>query len=140
MEICSELVSLQNQLKASRLQDKLEKQKFHEQMRKVFQPVTKTIKKVSEDVIKTMVEISSDNNRALAKLNEKLVKITKDRGILASYFLSPLSETTNPENTSQFKLVKDPNSNRVNDLLIKKKISTNYSIQQFDDIPYRQKV
>ena len=32
--------------------------------------------------------------------------------------MSPLSKITNPENTSQFKLVKDSSSNRVNDLLI----------------------
>ena len=32
--------------------------------------------------------------------------------------MSPLSRITNPENTTQFKLVKDQNSNRVNDLLI----------------------
>ena len=36
--------------------------------------------------------------------------------------MSPLSRITNPENKSQFKLVKDPNSNRVNDLLMKNKI------------------
>ena len=41
-----------------------------------------------------------------------------DRGILATYLMSPLSRITNPENTTQFKLVKDLNSNRVNDLLI----------------------
>ena len=45
-----------------------------------------------------------------------------DRGILASYLMSPLSEITNPENTTQFKLVKDSNSNRVNDLKINKAI------------------
>ena len=45
-----------------------------------------------------------------------------DRGILATYLMSPLSKITNPENTSQFKLVKDHNSNRVNDLLMKNKI------------------
>ena len=32
--------------------------------------------------------------------------------------MSPLSKITNPENTSQFKLVKDSTSNRVNDLKI----------------------
>ena len=41
-----------------------------------------------------------------------------DRGILASYLMSPLSKITNRENTSQFKLVKDPSSNRFNDLKI----------------------
>ena len=45
-----------------------------------------------------------------------------DRGILATYLMSPLSILTNPENTSQFKLVKDHNSNRINDLKINKTI------------------
>ena len=39
-----------------------------------------------------------------------------DRGILATYLMSPLSKIINPENASQLKLVKDSNSNRVNDL------------------------
>ena len=42
-----------------------------------------------------------------------------DRGILASYLMTPLSKITDPEITSQFRLVKDYNSNRGNDLLIK---------------------
>ena len=41
-----------------------------------------------------------------------------DRGILATYLMSPLSKITNPENTTQFKLVKDSSSSRVNALLI----------------------
>ena len=41
-----------------------------------------------------------------------------DRGILASYFLSPLSKITNPENSTQFELVKYCTSNGVNDLLL----------------------
>ena len=45
-----------------------------------------------------------------------------DRGILASYLLSPLSKLSVPEHTSQFKLVKESDSNRVKDLLIKKTI------------------
>ena len=43
-------------------------------------------------------------------------------GILASYLMSPLSKLTNPENTKHFRLEKDHNSNRVNDLLMKNKI------------------
>ena len=45
-----------------------------------------------------------------------------DRGILATYLMSPLSKITNPENTSQYKIVKHHNSNRVSDLLIKNTI------------------
>ena len=36
--------------------------------------------------------------------------------------MSPLSKITNPENSTQFKLVKDHNSNRGNDLLIQNSI------------------
>ena len=45
-----------------------------------------------------------------------------DRGKLDTYLMSPLSTITNPENSSQFKLVKDHNSKRVNDLIIKNEI------------------
>ena len=37
---------------------------------------------------------------------------------LASFLMSPLSKISNPENTSQFKIVKVSSSSRVNDLLI----------------------
>ena len=46
-----------------------------------------------------------------------------DRGIIASNLLSRLSKITNTENTSQFKLVEDPNSNRVKKFLINKSVS-----------------
>ena len=52
----------------------------------------------------------------MENLNNKLVEIMNDRGILAPYLLSPLSKTTNPENSTQFKLIKESSSNRVNDL------------------------
>ena len=91
-------------------------------MKKVFEPVTKSIKDVSEEVTKTMTENSIKNNQALENLNNKLLELMNDRGILASYLMSPLSKITNPENTTQFKLVKDSNSNRVNDLKINKTI------------------
>ena len=121
MEKLEELVSLQNQVKVVKLQDKLGKQNFHEDMKKVFEPVTKSIRDVSEEVTKIMTE-NSIKNLALENLNNKLLEIMNDRGILASYVMSPLSKITNPENTSQFKLVNDSNSNRVNDLLIKNTI------------------
>ena len=45
-----------------------------------------------------------------------------DWGMLATYLLCLLSKIDNPELTSQFTLVKGPDSNRVNDLLINKRI------------------
>ena len=119
LENLNELASLQDQVKVVRLQDKLGKQNFHEDMKKVFEPVTKSVENASQDITKTITETSIKNNQAIENLNNKLLEIMNDRGILASYLMSPLSKITNPENTIQFKLVKDYNSNRVNDLLIK---------------------
>ena len=45
-----------------------------------------------------------------------------DRGVIACCLLFPLSRITTPENTTQFRLLKDSSLNRVNDLLIKKLI------------------
>ena len=120
LEYLSELVSLENQVHAVKLQDKLGKQNFHEDMKNVFEPVTKTIKDVSEDLTKTMLITSKENNMALRNLNNKLLEIMNDRGISASYLMFPFSKITNSKNCSQFKIVKDSSSNRVNDLLMHK--------------------
>ena len=63
-----------------------------------------------------------ENNKALENLNNKILEIMNDRGILASYLMSLLSKTTDFENSTQFKLIKDRNSNRFIDLLIKNTI------------------
>ena len=63
---------------------------------------------------------AKENNQALENLNNKVLEIVNDRDVLASYLMTPLSKITNPENTTQFKLVKDSNSNRVNDFKINK--------------------
>ena len=60
---------------------------------------------------------SKENNNALEKLNIKLLEIMNDRGVLASDILSPSSKITNRENSIQFNLLKDSNSNRVKDML-----------------------
>ena len=117
-----ELGSLQDQVKVVRLQDKLGEQNFHEDMKKVFEPVTKTLENTSQNLTKAISESSKENNLLLENVNNKLLQIMNDRGILATYLMSPLSKITNPENTSQFRLEKDHNSNRVNDLLMKNKI------------------
>ena len=122
LEKLNELVSLQDQVKVVKLQDKLGKQNFHEDMKKVFEPVTKSLENTSEKLTKDITESSKENNLALENLNNKLLEIMNDRGILATYLMTPLSKITNPENTTPFKLVKDANSNRVNDLNINNSI------------------
>ena len=118
LENLNELVLLQDQVKTVRLQDKLGKQNFHEDMKKVFEPVTKSLENTSENITKAITETSLKNNQAIENLNNKLLEIMNDRGIIASYLLSPLSKIFNPENTTQFKLTNDSTSDRVNDLKI----------------------
>ena len=118
----NEAVSLQNQVKVVRLQDKLGKQNFHEDMTKVFEPLTDTLKKTSENITKSITENSINNNKAISDLNEKILELMNDRGIIASNLMFPLSKIINPENSTQFKLVDDSTSNRVNDLKINNSI------------------
>ena len=108
LKILEELVSLENQVKVVKLQDKLGKQNFHESLKNVFETVTKSLENTSENLTKA--------------INNNLLEIMNDRGILATYLMSPLSRITNPDNASQFRLVKDSSSNRVNDLKINKTI------------------
>ena len=122
LENLEELASLENQVKVVKLQDKLGKQNFHEDMKKVFDPVTKSLENTSENLTKAITETSIKNNEAIENINNNLLEIMNDRGILATYLMSLLSRITNPESSSQFKLVKDPSSNRVNDLKINKTI------------------
>ena len=60
-----ELVSLQGQVKAVRLQEKLGEQNYHQKSEKLFEPVTKSIKDASEEVTKTISETSNNNNKGL---------------------------------------------------------------------------
>ena len=122
LEKLNKLVSLESQVIAVRLQGKLGEENFQEDMKKVFKPVTKSIKDVSEELTKTMTETSIKNNNAIENLNIKLLQIMSDRRIIASYLMSPLSKITNPDYTTQFRLVKSSSPNRVNDLLIKNTI------------------
>ena len=104
-------------------------------MKKVFGPVTNSSKDVSEYVTRTMTEISKENNKALENLNNKLLEIMNDRGLLASYLLFPSSKVTNPEHNSLFTLVEDPSANGVNDLLINKtkSVTLNDNLLTFRD-------
>ena len=72
-----EAVSLKSQVKAVRLQDKLGKRNFHEDMKKVFEPVTTSPENTSQDIKKTNMETSNNNNKALENLNNKLLEIIK---------------------------------------------------------------
>ena len=114
----NEVVSLQNEVKVVRLQNKLGEQNFHEDMTKVFEPLTNTLKKTSDNIAKTITENSINNNKAIENLNEKILELMNEQGLIASYLTTPLVEAFKKDNKSQFRLRKDPNSLKLNDFLI----------------------
>ena len=118
LEKLNEAISLHNQVKVVRIQDKLGKQNFHEDMTKLFEPLTDTLKKTSENITKTITENSINNNKAIENLNEKILELMNDKGLIAPYLTTSLVEVFKKDNKSQFRLGKDPNSTKMNDFLI----------------------
>ena len=68
-----------NQLTDLRLQDKQRKPKFPAGMKKVFEPVTDTVKHVSKDVTKTMMDTSKENSKGNTNLKEKDSEVNNAR-------------------------------------------------------------
>ena len=118
LEKLNELILLKDQVQEVRLQDKLGEQNFHEDMTKVFEPLTDTLKKTSENITKTLTENSINNNKAIENLNEKILELMNDKGMIAPYLTTSLVEVFKKDNKSQFRLRKDPNSTELNDFLI----------------------
>ena len=114
----NEAVSLQNQVQEVRLQNKLGDQNYHEDSKKLFKPMTDAIKNTSEILTKTLTENSINNNKAIENLNEKILELMNEQGLIASYLTTPLVEVFKKDNKSQFRLRKDPNSIKLNNFLI----------------------
>ena len=58
VEKLEDLVSLQNQVKVVKLQDKLGEQNFHEDIKKIFEPVTESLENTSQNLTKAISESS----------------------------------------------------------------------------------
>ena len=86
----NEAVSLQNQVHEVRLQDQLGEQNYHEHVKKIFTPMTDVIKDTSENLTKTNTENSIVNNKAIENLNDRILELMDDKGLIAPYLASPL--------------------------------------------------
>ena len=118
----NDAVLLQNQVQEVRLQNKLGDQNYHEDINKFFKPMTDELKNTSEKITRTLTENSINNNKAIENLNEKILELMDEKGIIASYLTSSLIEVFKKDNKSQFRLRKDPDSTKLNDFLIHGKI------------------
>ena len=110
----NELVSLENQVRAVRLQGKLGKQNFHEDVKKLFEPVTKLLEKTTQDITMTITETSIENNKAISDLNEKVLELMNEKGLIAPYLASSLVNFFKLENKSQFEFKKVLKSTKMN--------------------------
>ena len=75
LEKLEELTSSQNQLDEFRLRDKLGKQNYQEDMKKVLEQLTDTIKNASVDLAKTMLLTAKENKHAFSDWNENFYRI-----------------------------------------------------------------
>ena len=80
--------------------------------------MTNEMKNTSEKITKTITEHSINNNKAIENLNEKILELMNDKGIIPPYLTTSLVEVFKKDNKSQFRLRKDPNSTKLNDFLI----------------------
>ena len=113
---------LQNQVQEVRLQNKLGDQNYHEDINKFFKPMTDELKNTSEKITRTLTENSINNNKSIENLNEKILELMNEQGMIASYLTSSLVEVFRKDNKSQIRLRKDPDSTKLNDFLIHGKI------------------
>ena len=94
-------------------------------MTKVFEPMTDTIKNTSEDLAKAMMLTAKENDQVISHLNEKIVVLVNDNGPKAPYPSSFVANLFEPANKIQFNLIKDPNSIKMIDFLMKTSIPVN---------------
>ena len=65
-------ISIESQVKAVRLEDRLGEQNYHHKTEKLFEPVVDITRKNFKRSDKNFVtEISNNNNKAIEKINEK---------------------------------------------------------------------
>ena len=94
----NEAISLQNQVKFIRLQNKLGEKNFHEDLREVVEPITKSLENTSDKITKTI-----NTNKAIENLNEKILELMNDKGMIAPFLASSLVEVFKSDNKGQFR-------------------------------------
>ena len=93
----NKLVSLENEVKAVRLQDKLGKQNIHEDMKNIFEPVTKSLEKTSQNITKTITGTAIENKKAISDLNKNVPELKNEKGLIAPYLAYSLVNLLKPE-------------------------------------------
>ena len=80
--------------------------------------MTDAINDISQNLTIIITENFINNNKAKENLNERILELMDNKGLIAPYSASTLVNLNKPENKSQFRLKKDLISNKMNDFLI----------------------
>ena len=91
-------------------------------MEEVFEPLTDTLQKTSENITRLLQKLLLKTSKAISDLNEKVLELVDEKGLIAAYLALSLVNLFKPENKSQFRLKKDLNSTEMNDFLIHENI------------------
>ena len=94
MEKLEELASIWNQVDELLLPDKNGKQNFHGKFENLLEPMTESNKHVSQDISSFITETSFKNNQAISDLNEKVLELMNDKGMIAPFLVSSKSFNT----------------------------------------------
>ena len=102
LEKLNDAILLQKQVQEVRLQNKLGEQNYHEDIKKFFKPMTDEMKNTSENLTKAITENSINNIKAISDLNEKILELMNDRGMIAPYLTTSLVEVFKKDNKVNF--------------------------------------
>ena len=70
--------------------------------------MTDAIKNTSDKLTKAITEISIKNNKVLENINEKVLELMNDKGIIAPYLAFSLVNLFKPENPNSIHIEKRP--------------------------------
>ena len=68
--------------------------------------MTDAIKDTSDNLTKTLTESSINNNKTIENLNERILELMNDKGLIAPYLASSLVYLSRPGTKSQFRFKK----------------------------------
>jgi len=114
-----ELGDLQSKVKKVRLVEKLGKQGFHYDIKKLFEPITKAV----TDSNQKLLEETTSNTKAIENLVEsnKYVKTLESmhkNEVIHSSLIRPIARLLVPETKSQLRLCEDPDSENWHDYVM----------------------
>ena len=116
IEDLNELEDLKSKVKQVRLVENLDKQGFHNDIKQLYEPITKAV----TDINQNLFEETKSKTKAIEELDDlsvhlKTFQLMNKNGVIDSSFIRPISKFLVPESKSHFRLKDDTDSDDWND-------------------------